>query len=472
VAYRMRDFDLIVVGSGTGLDVAVAAASNGLRVAIVEKGALGGTCLNRGCIPSKMLIHSADLANEIRNSGTFGIHVNGFTIDFPSLVKRVTDDVDSDSMEMERSFTGSENPRLYKAQCRFVDVKTLQAGDETIRAERILLATGTRAKIPPVNGLQESGFITSDEALRLTVQPKALTILGGGYIAAEMAHFFGALGTKISIVQRGKYLVPNEDEEVAENFTRLMSSRYSVYTGHEPVEVGRSGGVYRVKIASQAGGETKELESDQLLVATGRTPNSDLLDLEKTGVKTDERGYIVVDEYLETTQKGIFALGDAIGRFQFKHAANHEAGYAYNNLMQKGEKAAVDYAAMPHAIFTSPQIAGVGKTEQQLISEKVPYLIGRWRYYDTGMGKAIEDSDGFVKLLLERDSLRILGCHIMGTDASAIIHEVLVAMKAGDGTINSITNVVHIHPALPEVIKRAAENIYDPSHHHEGNLYR
>jgi mycothione reductase len=468
----LRDFDLIVVGSGTGLDVAVAAVSNGFKVAIIEKGALGGTCLNRGCIPSKMLIHSADLATEIRNAGTFGLHVNGFTVDFPSIVKRVTDDVDVESMEIEKSLMGAENPKLYKAQCRFVDVKTLQVGTETIRAECILLATGTRPKIPQVSGLKESGFITSDEALRLAVQPKSLTILGGGYIAAELAHFFGALGTKISIVQRGKNLVPNEDEEVAASFTRLMSSRHAIYTGYEPVEVTRSGGVYIVKIASQTGDNAMELESDQLLVATGRTPNNDLLDLEKTGVKTDERGYIAVDEYLETSQKGIFALGDAIGRFQFKHAANHEAGYAYNNLMKKGEKFAVDYTAIPHAIFTSPQIAGVGKTEQQLISEKVPYLVGRWSYYDTGMGKAIEDSAGFAKFLLERDSLRILGCHIMGTDASAIIHEVLVAMKAGDGTTNSITDVVHIHPALPEVIRRAAENIYDPSHRHEDHLYR
>jgi len=468
----LRDYDLIVIGSGTGLDVAVAAATNGLKTAVIEKGPLGGTCLNRGCIPSKMLIHSADLANAINNSGTFGIHVTGVTIDFPSIVKRVTDDVDSESMEIERSLMVSENPKLYKSQGRFVGLKTLQVGDETLRAARILLATGTRASIPRVNGLLESGFITSEEALRLTLQPKALTILGGGYIAAELAHFFGALGTKVSIVQRGKYLVPNEDEEIAMNFTRLMSKHHAVYTGYEPVEVRRSGSVYSVKIASPARTELIELESDQLLVATGRTPNSDLLDLEKTGVKTDEKGYIVVDEYLETTQKGIFALGDAIGRHQFKHAANQEAGYAYNNLMQKGEKVAVDYTAMPHAVFSSPQIAGVGKTERQLASENVPYLIGRWSYHDTGMGKAIEDSDGFVKFLIDRDTLRILGCHIMGTDASSIIHEVLVAMKSGDGTINSLTDVIHIHPALPEVIRRAAENIYDPSHKHDDTLYR
>lgn len=468
----MRDFDLIVVGSGSGLDVAIAAASNGLRVALVEKDALGGTCLNRGCIPSKMLIHSADLAMAIRNAGTFGLSVSGFSVDFPAIVKRVTDDVDGESREIEMSLLSTEKPKLYKAEGRFVGVKVLQVGAETIRADRILIATGTRPRIPPVKGLGESGYITSNEALRLMEQPKSMTILGGGYIAAELAHFFGSLGTKISIVQRGRHLVPNEDEEVAVLFTQLMSGRYEVFTGFIPEEVGRGGLGYRVRITSVDGSESKELESEQLLVATGRTPNSDLLDLEKTGVRTDERGYIVTDDHLETDQKGIFALGDAVGRYPFKHAANYEAGYAYNNIMQPGEKAAVDYTAMPHAIFTSPQIAGVGKTEQQLISEKAQYLVGKWRYYDTGMGKAIEDSTGFVKLLLERESLKILGCHIMGTEASSIIHEVLVAMKAGDGTANSLTNVVHIHPALPEVVKRAAENIYDPSHRHEDHTYR
>lgn len=468
----MRDFDLIVIGSGSGLDVAIAAASNGLKVAVVEKGALGGTCLNRGCIPSKMLIHSADLAEQIRNSEVFGIRVSGFAVDFPAIVKRVTDSVDSDSMDIEKGLREAGNPKLYRTECHFVGTKILQVGSETIGAERILIATGTRPKIPNIKGLAGSGFITNDEALRLMTQPRILTILGGGYIASELAHFFGSLGTKINIVQRGKSLLPNEDEEIASYFTHLMSHLYDVYAGYEPVEITKTESAYRVNIVGEGGSSTKELESDQLLVATGRTPNSDLLDLEKTGVKIDERGFIVVDDYLETAQKGIFALGDAVGRYPFKHTANYEAGYAYNNLMNPEGRATVDYTAMPHAIFTYPQIAGVGKTEQQLKSENAKYLIGKWNYYETGMGKAIEDKTGFVKFLLERDTLKILGCHIIGTDASSLIHEVLVAMKAGDGTVNGITNVVHIHPALSEVIKRAAENIYDPSHKHENSMYR
>jgi len=199
----MREFDLIVIGSGSGLDVALAVVESGQRVAVVEKGPLGGTCLNRGCIPSKMLIHSADVMETINTAEQFGIKVKGYEVDFTSIVKRVTDDVDHDSAEIEKSLRSSKNPVLFKDECRFVDHKTLQVGNETIRAEKILIAAGSRARIPNIKGLKESGFITSDEALRLKVQPKVLTILGGGYIAAELAHFFGSLGTEINIVQRG-----------------------------------------------------------------------------------------------------------------------------------------------------------------------------------------------------------------------------------------------------------------------------
>jgi mycothione reductase len=458
----MREFDLIVIGSGSGLDVATAVAESGQQVAVVEKGPLGGTCLNRGCIPSKMLIHSADVMETIQNAEQFGIKVKGYELDFDSIVKRVTNDIDGESAELEMGLRHSKNPLLFKDECHFVDHKTLQVGNETIKAEKLLIAAGSRAKIPEVKGLKESGFITSDGALRLNVQPKVLTILGGGYIAAELAHFFGSLGTEINIVQRGRLLVPNEDEDISGMFTHLMSHNYNVLTGYVPVAVSKQEGAFEVAIESVEKKETKTVRSDQLLVATGRTPNSDLLHLEMTGVNIDNRGNVVVDQFLETNVKGIFALGDVIGRYPFKHVANYEAQYAYNNIMDQENKVPVDYTAMPHAVFTSPQIAGVGKTEQQLKAEKAEYMVGVWRYYDTGMGKAIEDQTGFVKFLVDKNTLKILGCHILGTGASSLIHEVLVAMKSGDGTIRSITGVVHIHPALSEVVKKAAQNLTEP----------
>ena len=201
-----------------------------------------------------------------------------------------------------------------------------------------------------------------------------------------------------------------------------------------------------------------KVSSDQLLIAIGRIPNSDLLNIEKSGVKMNERGFIVVDEYLETNIKGIFALGDIVGKYQFKHNANNEAQYAYNNIVHPDKKIPVNYTAMPHAIFTNPQIAAVGYTEQQLTKEKIEYEKSIYPYIQTGMGQVIEDKEGFVKFLIDKRNRTILGCHIMGTDASILIHEVLVAMRIGkdEGKIDNITRTIHIHPSLSEVISKAA----------------
>src|SRR5919109_3623178 len=458
---ELQKFDLVVIGSGSGLDVANAAFQHGLRVAVVEKDRLGGTCLNRGCIPSKLLIHSADIVETIKQAELFGIRVDGYSIQFEKIVGRVNRKIDSDSDEIRDAFEGVENPKLFLGECKFVGPKTigiLHAGTQsTIGAEKILIATGSRPRIPDINGLSGTGYITSDEALRIKTQPHILTIIGGGYIASELAHFFGALGTKINIVQRGNLLIPHEDEEVARKFTQVFSKKYNVYLGYDTESVGKkNGGIFFVK-ARNSSGKVISLESDQLLVATGRTPNSDTLDLGKTGVQVDGRGFVRVNKYLETNVKGIFALGDAVGRYMFKHSANHEAQYAFNNIMHADKKVAVDYAAMPHAIFSWPQVASVGHTEQELKKDRADYAKAVYPYIRTAMGEAIEDRDGFVKLLASRKDGRILGCHIIGAHASILIHEVLVAMKAGV-TIGNIARTVHIHPALSEVVSRAASS--------------
>lgn len=452
-------YDLIVIGTGSGLDVANALAERKWKVAIVERDRLGGTCLNRGCIPSKMLLHSADVVETIIRAELFGVKVRGYSIDFESIVKRVTEHVDGESEAIRRGLRSVENPKLFESECRFVGMKVLQVGNETLTADKILIASGGRPRVPEIPGLKETGFITSDDALRHTKQPKVLTILGGGYVAAELAYFFGSLGTKVQIVQRRELLVPNEDQEIAAKFTELFGQRHAVYTGFEATQVVREGREVVVAIRNPKTGRTAVLRSDQLLVAAGRTPNSDGLAVDKTGVRTDKDGYIRTDAYLETNVKGIFSLGDAVGHFLFKHSANLEAQFSYYNLLDSEEKTAVDYAAMPHAVFTSPQIAGAGKTEQELRSAGVDYMVGRYSYIDTGMGLAIEDRTGFVKLLADRATHRILGCHILGTDASTLIHEVLVAMRSGGGTVENLTRTVHIHPALSEVVQRAAANL-------------
>jgi dihydrolipoamide dehydrogenase len=458
-------FDLIVIGSGSGLDVANAAASqHGLKVAIIEKDKMGGTCLNRGCIPSKLLIHSADVAEVIKNAGIFGIKVDGFSVDFEKIIERVNTITDSHSAAIRKSYENSDNPKLFAKECRFVGKKMIALGgtnvnDEVIiTAENILIASGTRPKIPKIKGLQESGYITSDESLRLKRQPRSLTFIGGGYITCELAHFYGSLGTEINIVQIEEVLIPKEDKEISQKFTEVFSKKYNVYLGYNVELVFKDdSNIFHIVAKNKFSGKMLELNSEQLLIAVGREPTSDSLDIIKTDVKLDENGFVLVDQYLETNIKGIFALGDVVGRYQFKHNANNEARYAYHNmLVPDTKKVPVDYTAMPHAIFSSPQVAGVGFTEQQLSIKGIDYQKSIYPYIMTGMGEAIQDRDGFVKFLVSSNDKKILGCHIIGTDASTLIHEVLVAMKAGDGTVQNITKTIHIHPALSEVIARAA----------------
>lgn len=456
----IREFDLIVIGSGAGLEVASAAAQGGLKVAIVEKSSMGGTCLNTGCIPSKLLLHSADVVETIKSANLFGINVEKFSIDFQKIVERVTSIVDSHSNDIRKSLDNSENPKLFSSQCKFVDDKVLLVGEEKISSSAILIAAGTRPRIPNIKGLNTTNYVTSDEALRLREQPKVLTIIGGGYIAAELGHFFGSLGTKINIIHHSGYLLPKEDEEISKKFTEVFSKKYNLYLDCTPDLVTKKNGKFVVSLKGSGANNYQEIESDQLLIAAGRVPNSDSLDLPKTGVDVNDNGYIKVDGTLTTNVGGIFALGDIIGRHQFRHSANLESQYAFYNIVNSKKKIKVDYSAMPHAIFSSPQVAGVGYKEQELkASGKMDYHKSIYRYIDTAMGKALEDTEGFVKFLVSKKDRKILGCHIIGSQASILIHEVLVAIKSGDGTIDNISKTVHVHPALSEVVSRAAITI-------------
>ena len=451
----MQTFDLIVIGAGSGLNVSSAAADMGLKVAVVEKGPMGGTCLNRGCIPSKIIIHSADVAETIKRSKLFGINSKISLIDFKKITSRASNIVDKDAREIEEGIKEDKNTTLFKVKAKFIAERTLRVGNETIKGNKVVIAAGTRPSIPDIDGLKEVDFITSDEGLRLKKQPKVMTILGGGYIAAELAHFYGSLGTKINIIQRGPLLIPNEDEEIALAFTDIFKKKYNVLTKFDAIKVRKHNGKFIVLAEGKK--RKRKIISDQLLVAAGRIPNSDLLDLGKSKVQVDDRGFIKTNGYLETTAKNIWALGDIVGKFLFKHSANLEAQYVHNNAFLN-MRTKVDYSAMPHAIFSSPQVAGVGMREQDLRNKKKDYAIGKYKFINSGMGLALQDNDGFVKILADRKTRKILGCHILGSDASTLIHEVVVAMKGGL-KIDSLLYSVHVHPALSEVVQRAANNI-------------
>ena len=448
----MTNYDLVVIGSGSGLEISAEAAERGLSVAIVEEGPFGGTCLNRGCIPSKILIHCADVMETIKGAERFGIKAQVTGLDWQFIIRRATEEIDADAQAIEEGNRQADNITVYKSRGRFVGPKTLEVNGEQFSGDTIVIAAGTRPSTPEIPGLQDVPFITSDEALRLPEQPRRLVIVGGGYIAAEMAHFFGALGTDVTIVQRGPFLLRAEDEDISHRFTQVYQGRFNVMLNAKLSRVHRKGNEILMDMSKD--GRTEALTTDALLIATGRVPNTDILDVASTGVEVDQGGFVKTNEYLETNVPGIWALGDIVGKYLLKHSANLEAAHVGHNAFNSDNQVAVDYHAMPHAIFASPQVGSVGLTEQEARAGNVPYVAATYAYHDTAYGSSIEDRDGFVKVLADHHTQEILGCHIIGTDASMLVQEVANAMRMRLST-DAITQSIYVHPALPEVVQRA-----------------
>ena len=450
---HIQKFDVIVIGAGSGLNISSAASSLGLNVALVEEGPMGGTCLNRGCIPSKIIIHSADVADIVRNSSVFGLKAKLNGVDFGKVMKRAAI-VHQEAKEIEEAVKEDKNVTLFKVRGTFVGKKIVQVGNKQITADKIIIGAGTRPQILPIEGIEDVHCITSDEALWLKKLPKSMIVLGGGYIAAELAHFYRAMGTKVTVVQRSEILVKNEDENISRAFTRIFKKRHNVITGFVPVKAEKKGKSILLTISNSK--ITKKIEAEQLLMATGRIPNTDILEVAKTGVRV-RNGFVETNEYMETDVKGIWAFGDIAGKYQFKHSANDEADIVIRNALY-GQHDKVNYKAMPHAIFSSPQVAGVGEREQDLKVRKADYVVGEHKYYSTGMGLALEDKEGFVRVYADRKTKKILGCHVLGTDASTVVHEAVLAMRY-DITAEQLADAIHIHPALSEVLQRACVGI-------------
>ena len=454
----MEHFDVLVIGTGSGMLVASAALDSGLRTAVVDFGPMGGTCTNSGCIPSKMLIYPADVATMIREAGKLGVNAAINSIDFKNILTRMHHLVNEDSEMQAKAVEATPRLKWFKDVGEFIADYTMNVGGQTITAEKIFIASGARAKIPMLKGLDTVDYLTSDTVLELEEPPKSLLILGGGYVGVEYAHFFSGIGTKTTLIQRPQKLLKEEEPEVSELLKLELQRRMDIFTGYEALEVKQEGNGKTVVAQNLADGSQKEFAAEALMVATGRTPNSDLLKPERTGLKLDERGYIKANEYLETGKENIWALGDAIGKFMFKHVANYEAGIAWHNASHD-HKAAVDYSSVPHAVFSEPQVASVGlkEAEAKQLGHKV--LVGVALYRDTAMGAAMGYVDGFVKVIVEQKTDKILGAHIIGPQASILIQEVVNAMNTEDRSYAPIVRSMHIHPAMPEVEQNAFENL-------------
>ena len=454
----MENFDVLVIGAGSGMIVASNAVASGLKTALVESGPMGGTCLNRGCIPSKMLIYPADVIAAIREAQELGITAAISWVDFRQIMKRMRELVREDSGNQARGVEATPEITWFKDVGWFVSDYTMEVGGHEIRAEKIFIVSGAKPGIPPIAGIKNVNYLTSDTVLELEAQPKSMVIIGGGYIAAEYGHFFSAMGTEVTIVQRNPKFLPAEEPEVSELLKEEMAKRMAIFTNYEAVEVTGKKGVKTLRAKSRVDGSFKEFSGEALLVAAGRVPNSDVLKPQKTGVELDERGYIKVNEYLETGKKNIWAFGDALGKHMFKHVANYEAEIAWHNAVHD-HKMEMDYSAVPHAVFTHPQVASVGLKEEEAKKMGYRILVGKAFYRDTAQGAAMGYPKGFVKVIVEHETGKILGGHIVGPHASILIQEVVNAMAFGDKTFEPIVRAMHIHPAMPEVVQRAFDSL-------------
>lgn len=449
----MKKYDVIVIGSGGGGKITSPAARLGLKVACIEKDKLGGTCLNRGCIPSKMLIHPADVASEIKEASLFDIHVDThFKVDFAKLVQRISQTVDGDSAKIEAGYAKNPNIDYYHGEAKFVSNKVVAVNGEELTAEKIFIAVGTRPHIPAIKGLAGTPFMTSTEALRNTKLPKKMIVIGGGYIAVELGYAYAALGTEVHFLVRSR-LLRGEDVEVAEEFTREFSKHHHVHLEAQVREIQYENGQFTAAFETPEGRQT--LTAGALLVAAGIEANTDTLALENTGIQLKEHGLVKVDEYLQTSVEGIYAMGDCVGNYFFRHSVNFEGEYLFRQLFLGEERRPLEYPPVPHAIFTRPQVAGVGKTEEQLKYEGVDYIVGKNPYRSSAMGMALLSDHGFVKILIGRKDRRILGAHIIGREASNMIH-MLIAFMNKNGTLDDLLNMIYIHPALPEIVRNAA----------------
>jgi mycothione reductase len=446
----MRHFSLAIIGSGSGNTIVPDHGAEG-PVALIEAGVFGGTCLNRGCIPSKILVHTADVADQARTAAAFGIEAEVTGVDWSSIRDRTFSKIDRVSAAGRRHRAEADHVTLFEGRARFAGPHELVIDEATrITADNIVVATGARPVIPPVVADAGVEFWTSDNIMRIDELPASMVIIGGGSVSAEFAHIFSGLGVEIHIVNQADALLATLDTDVSERFTALAQERWDVRLSATITGVHRRDG----------GGVTVVLDDgstvagDLLLVAAGRQPNSDDLGLELAGVKVREDGRVWVDEYGRTTADGIWSLGDASSPFELKHVANAEARAVAHNLAHPDDLRPFPHEWVPAAVFTGPEIASVGARRQDLAGQR-PFVQATRPYHETAYGWALQDTIGFCRLYADPETGLLLGAHILGYQASLLIQPLVQAMSSGQSVASMARGQYWIHPALAEVVENA-----------------
>ncbi|WP_137725095.1 mycothione reductase [Prescottella subtropica] len=452
----MTHFDIAIIGTGSGNSI-LDDRFDGKKIAILEESTFGGTCLNVGCIPTKMFVYAAEVARTVTESSKLGVDASLDDVRWPDIVKRVFGRIDPIAAGGERYRTEDcADVTVFRGHATFTGPRTIDTGTgETITADQVVIAAGARPSIP--QEIVDSGveYRTNDDIMRLEALPERLVILGSGFVAAEFAHVFSALGVRVSIIGRSERLLRHLDREVSEWFTELAQRKWDVHLGNPLVAARTVGDGVELELA-----DGTVVAGDELLVATGRTPNGDRLAAELGGIAVDESGRVIVDEFQRTTAEGVFALGDVSSPYQLKHVANHEMRVVQHNLLHDAWGSTdrlrrTDHRFVPAAVFTDPQIADVGMTEEQAREAGLDITVKVQNYSDVAYGWAMEDDEGFCKVIAERGTGRLLGAHVIGAQAPTVIQPLIQAMSFGLSARDMATGQYWIHPALPEVVENA-----------------
>lgn len=505
----MNTYDLVVIGSGVGLTVLNNALQFGLKCCLIENTKIGGTCLTRGCIPSKVLVYPADVIREAQHSTQIGLDLKISGVDWDLISKRMWSQI-NENKEMEKGLSTVKGLDLFKGTAVFsgeyeMQVKSLKNDSiiSTFKGERFVIASGARSLIPPIKNIEDVEYIANETFFggKFPKKPwKSLIIIGGGVIAAEFAHIFSAMGTEVTIIEMLPRLVATEEPEISSVLEKNFKKHMNVLLNSKAVEANKEGKKKTIFIENMINGERSEVAAEEIFIATGRKSNADILEVEKTGIETDAKGWIKTDKYLQTTKQNIWCIGDANGLYQFRHKANYEAEICVRNIFGNEEdKTMAEYSSVPWAIYSYPQIGHVGMTEKEAIDKGRQIFVATKRYSSVAKGFAMgfkegDIDDGLIKLIVDK-SYEILGAHIIGPNAAVLVQPFVYLMNAGftcnisdfekineipkieracpeGGSFMPIYHSMVIHPSLNEVTAWAIGNLrpvnikHEHHHHH------
>jgi mycothione reductase len=448
-----QHFDLVIFGTGSANSI-LGPEFDSWKVAIIEEWVFGGTCLNRGCIPTKMLVHAADVAETVRHASHLGIDANVENVRWRDIRDRVFNRIDPIAAGGEDYRTNRcANVTVFKGRGTLVGPKRIEVNGVVVTGEQIVVAVGARPFIPAIEGLSGVPFHTSDDIMRVDELPKRLLVIGGGFIANELAYVFSAFGCHVTLIHRGQALLTAEDDDVSAAFTEAVRHR-----ANTDLRLG----VHATSVAKTASGvieltlsDGSVIEGDALLLATGRKPNTDTISAAASGLAVHPDGRLVVDAHGRTGVAGVWALGDVSSPHMLKHVANHEARVVQHNLLHPEALRETNHAFVPAAVFTRPQIASVGLTERDARAAGIDVVVKNQAYRDVAYGWAMEDTTSFCKLIADRATHKLVGAHIIGPQSSTLIQQLIQGMATGQTVEEMGRGQYYIHPALPELIENA-----------------